>query len=286
MLRTCGPASKRRTPAITRFTEYMIAHSCNARLPGRREGLLHWLYAPRSVRSRETDRIERNMDFDAELHSVRCRKTVAPASSSLAQRLGQSRAAVAARLRTMLADRTVRVVAAVDPVFLRSARARPRLHPHRRLGRARGRAPARHERDRAGVGRRRGARRGHRGARGLDVGAARPAALIRAIDGVLDISTIIYSTVIKGFFVSEYHGGVTLDTIDEAADRTAAGRRTQELPRAGRGGAPVALGRRDQGAAADRRRGDQDQRGRGARARAPAAVDGGGHDARRRRRGP
>lgn len=41
-------------------------------------------------------------------------------------------------------------------------------------------------------------------------------AQLRAVRGVLDISTIIYSTVFKGFFVSEYHGDITLDATDEA----------------------------------------------------------------------
>ena len=41
-------------------------------------------------------------------------------------------------------------------------------------------------------------------------------AQIRALPGVADINTLIYSTVIKGFFVSEYRGGVRIDAIDAA----------------------------------------------------------------------
>lgn len=57
------------------------------------------------------------MDFDADL--IRALQEDGRASiRTLALRLGQPRAAVSARLRAMLDDRTVRVVAAVDPVFL------------------------------------------------------------------------------------------------------------------------------------------------------------------------
>lgn len=155
------------------------------------------------------------MDFDAEL--IRALQEDGRASIlSLAQRLGQSRAAVAARLRTMLADRTVRVVAAVDPVFLGQhvlAHVSIRTDGSVEL-------VAEHLRDMSETVLVSAVGGAHDVVTEVRVGSMSELhdllALIRAIDGVLDISTIIYSTVIKGFFVSEYHGGVTLDTIDEA----------------------------------------------------------------------
>ena len=155
------------------------------------------------------------MDFDAEL--IRALQEDGRASIlSLAQRLGQSRAAVAARLRTMLADRTVRVVAAVDPVFLGQhvlAHVSIRTDGTVEL-------VAEHLRDMSETVLVSAVGGAHDVVTEVRVGSMSELhdllALIRAIDGALDISTIIYSTVIKGFFVSEYHGGVTLDAIDEA----------------------------------------------------------------------
>lgn len=155
------------------------------------------------------------MDFDAEL--IRALQEDGRASiRSLSVRLGQSRAAVAARLKTMLEDRTVRVVAAVDPVFLGQ---HVLAHISIRTDGA-VEVVAEHLRDLdetvlvSAVG---GA---HDVVTEIRVGSMSELhdllAQIRAITGVLDISTIIYSTVVKGFFVSEYHGGVTLDAIDEA----------------------------------------------------------------------
>ncbi|GAA2941341.1 Lrp/AsnC family transcriptional regulator [Microbacterium luteolum] len=155
------------------------------------------------------------MDFDAEL--IRALQEDGRASiRSLSVRLGQSRAAVAARLKAMLEDRTVRVVAAVDPVFLGQ---HVLAHVSIRTDGA-VEVVAEHLRDLdetvlvSAVG---GA---HDVVTEIRVGSMSELhdllAQIRAITGVLDISTIIYSTVVKGFFVSEYHGGVTLDAIDEA----------------------------------------------------------------------
>src|SRR5690606_24035671 len=57
------------------------------------------------------------MDFDADL--IRALQENGRASiRSLSALLGQPRAAVAARLHALLRDRTVRVVAAVDPALL------------------------------------------------------------------------------------------------------------------------------------------------------------------------
>jgi DNA-binding Lrp family transcriptional regulator len=155
------------------------------------------------------------VDFDAEL--VRALQEDGRASiRSLSGRLGQSRAAVAARLKAMLEDRTVRVVAAVDPVFLGQ---HVLAHVSIRTDGA-VEVVATHLRDLdetvlvSAVG---GA---HDLVTEVRLGSMEDLhallAQIRAIRGVLDINTIIYSTVVKGFFVSEYHGDVTLDAIDEA----------------------------------------------------------------------
>jgi DNA-binding Lrp family transcriptional regulator len=155
------------------------------------------------------------MDFDAEL--IRALQEDGRASiRSLALRLGQSRAAVAARLRAMLDDRTVRVVAAVDPVFLgQHVLAHVSIRTDGTVE-----AVAEHLRDMhetvlvSAVG------GSHDLVTEVRLGSMEELhdllAQIRAIAGVLDINTIIYSTVVKGFFVSEYHGDVTLDGIDEA----------------------------------------------------------------------
>ncbi|MEV4668938.1 Lrp/AsnC family transcriptional regulator [Microbacterium sp. LWO12-1.2] len=155
------------------------------------------------------------MDFDAEL--IRALQEDGRASiRSLALRLGQSRAAVAARLRSMLDDRTVRVVAAVDPVFLgQHVLAHVSIRTDGTVE-----AVAEHLRDMhetvlvSAVG------GSHDLVTEVRLGSMEELhdllAQIRAITGVLDINTIIYSTVVKGFFVSEYHGDVTLDGIDEA----------------------------------------------------------------------
>ncbi|WP_350346926.1 Lrp/AsnC family transcriptional regulator [Agromyces sp. G08B096] len=155
------------------------------------------------------------MDFDADL--IRALQEDGRASiHSLAARLGQTRAAVSARLRTMLADGTVRVVAAVDPVFLGqhvlahvSIRTDSQVEPVAQQLRGLGETVLV-----SAVG----------GAHDLvtEVRLGSMAALhellarIRAMPGVADINTLIYSTVVKGFFVSEYRGDLTIDAIDTA----------------------------------------------------------------------
>lgn len=155
------------------------------------------------------------MDFDAEL--IRALQEDGRASiRSLSVRLGQSRAAVATRLKAMLDDRTVRVVAAVDPVFLGQ---HVLAHVSIRTDGA-VELVAEHLRDLSETVLVSAVGGAHDVVTEIRVGSMSELhdllAQIRAITGVLDISTIIYSTVIKGFFVSEYHGGVTLDAIDEA----------------------------------------------------------------------
>lgn len=155
------------------------------------------------------------MDFDAEL--IRELQVDGRASiHTLAGRLGQSRAAVSTRLNAMLADGTVRVVAAVDPVFLGQ-----HVLAHVSIRTQGGVEPvAQHLRGLSetvlvsAVG----------GAYDLVTEVrlgSMPAlhdllAQIRALPGVADINTLIYTDVVKGFFVSEYHGDVTIDAIDTA----------------------------------------------------------------------
>ncbi|MEZ7756848.1 Lrp/AsnC family transcriptional regulator [Microbacterium paraoxydans] len=155
------------------------------------------------------------MDFDAEL--IRALQEDGRASIlSLAERVGQSRAVVAARLRTLLSDRTVRVVAAVDPVFLGQ---HVLAHVSIRTDGA-VEVVAEHLRDMSETVLVSAVGGAHDIVTEVRVGSMSELhdllARIRGSAGVLDINTIIYSTVIKGFFVSEYHGGVTLDAIDEA----------------------------------------------------------------------
>lgn len=155
------------------------------------------------------------MDFDAEL--IRALQEDGRASIlSLAERVGQSRAVVAARLRTLLSDRTVRVVAAVDPVFLGQ---HVLAHVSIRTDGA-VEVVAEHLRDMSETVLVSAVGGAHDIVTEVRVGSMSELhdllARIRGSAGVFDINTIIYSTVIKGFFVSEYHGGVTLDGIDEA----------------------------------------------------------------------
>ncbi|WP_149083856.1 MULTISPECIES: Lrp/AsnC family transcriptional regulator [Microbacterium] len=155
------------------------------------------------------------MDFDAEL--IRALQEDGRASIlSLSERVGQSRAVVAARLRTLLSDRTVRVVAAVDPVFLGQ---HVLAHVSIRTDGA-VEVVAEHLRDMSETVLVSAVGGAHDIVTEVRVGSMSELhdllARIRGSAGVLDINTIIYSTVIKGFFVSEYHGGVTLDAIDEA----------------------------------------------------------------------
>ncbi len=154
------------------------------------------------------------MDFDAEI--IRALQEDGRASiRSLAMRVRQPRAAVAARLRAMIDDRTVRVVAAVDPAFLGQ-----HVLGHvsvRVFGAAEPVAQRLRELSEtvfvSAVG------GTHDLVTEIRVGSMPELsdllARIRAIPGVIEINTIIYSTVIKGFFVSDYHGDVTLDATDE-----------------------------------------------------------------------
>jgi len=155
------------------------------------------------------------MDFDAEL--IRALQEDGRSSiHALAGRLGQSRAAVSARLRAMLSDGTVRVVAAVDPVFLGQhvlahVSIRTDGDVERVAEQLRGLAETVLV---SAVG----------GVYDLvtEVRLSSMAALhrllarIRAMPNVVEINTLIYSKVIRGFFVSEYHGGITIDAIDTA----------------------------------------------------------------------
>jgi DNA-binding Lrp family transcriptional regulator len=155
------------------------------------------------------------MDFDAEL--IRALQENGRASiQALAADLGQSRTAVSARLHAMLADGTVRVVAAVDPVFLGqhvlahvSIRTDGPVEPV--AEHLRGLSQTVLVSAIGGV---------HDLVTEVRLGSMsalhRLLAHIRALPGVADINTLIYSTVVKGFFVSDYHGGITIDATDTA----------------------------------------------------------------------
>nr|WP_277603940.1 Lrp/AsnC family transcriptional regulator [Agrococcus sp. ARC_14] len=135
---------------------------------------------------------------------------------ALSERLGHPRAAVSSRLRAMLADGEVRVVAAVDPSFLGQ-----HVLAHVSI------------RTDGGVERVAAELRGLRetvlvsaiGGSFDIVAELRVGSMaelqdllvgLRALPGVADISTLIYTTVVKGFFVSEYRGEITLDETDVA----------------------------------------------------------------------
>ncbi|MDN4613844.1 Lrp/AsnC family transcriptional regulator [Leifsonia sp. F6_8S_P_1B] len=165
------------------------------------------------------------MDLDAAL--VRALQEDGRASvQTLAARLGQPRAAVSRRLRAMLADGTVRVIAAVDPAVLgqhvlahvsirTDGAVEPIAEQLRRL-------------DEtvlvSAVG----------GTHGIvtEVRLGSMAALhellarIRALPGVAGISTLIYSAVVKGFFVSHLRAPVRIDATDASL--------VEELQRDGR----------------------------------------------------
>lgn len=155
------------------------------------------------------------MDFDAEL--IRALQEDGRASiNALASAVGQSRTAVSSRLHTMLADGTVRVVAAVDPVFLGqhvlahvSIRTDGAVEPV--AEQLRGLSQTVLVSAIGGV---------HDLVTEVRLGSMpalhRLLARIRALPGVVDINTLIYSTVLKGFFVSDYHGGITIDSTDTA----------------------------------------------------------------------
>ena len=154
------------------------------------------------------------MDFDAELiHALQEDGRISV--RALSERLGHSRAIVAERLRTMLADRTVRVVAAVDPVFLGQ---HVLAHVSIRVnGPAEPVAAYLRELSEtvfvSAVG------GSHQLVTEVRLGSTSELhellERIRAVDGVVGISTIIYSSILKGFYVSEYHGDITLDELDE-----------------------------------------------------------------------
>lgn len=155
------------------------------------------------------------MDFDAELiHALQEDGRISV--RALSERLGHSRAVVAERLRAMLADRTVRVVAAVDPVLLGqhvlahvSIRVKGPAEPVA--------AYLRELSETVFVSAVGGS---HQLVIEVRLGSTGELhellERIRAVDGVAGISTIIYSSILKGFYVSEYHGDITLDELDEA----------------------------------------------------------------------
>lgn len=155
------------------------------------------------------------MDFDAEL--IRALQEDGRASvRSLATRLGLPRSAVASRLRSMLDDGTVRVMAAVDPIFLGQ---HILAHVSIRTGGA-AQPVGEHLRGLpetvfvSAVG------GTHDLVTEIRLGSMAELhdllARMRVLGGVHDIDTIIYTHVVKGFFVSDYRGDITIDAIDES----------------------------------------------------------------------
>ncbi|WP_417563320.1 Lrp/AsnC family transcriptional regulator [Microbacterium sp.] len=155
------------------------------------------------------------MDFDTEL--VRALQVDGRASiQDLSAALGRPRAAVSARLGTLLRDGTVRVVAAVDPGILGQhvlAHVSIRVDgPVEPIGeRLQGLEQSVLVSAIGGL---------HDLIVEVRVGSMRAlralVAQIRDIPGVAEANTIIYESVIKGFFVSHYRGEIALDDTDWA----------------------------------------------------------------------
>jgi len=154
-------------------------------------------------------------DLDAELIRL-LREDGRLSVRALAAALGQSRAVISARLRGLIDDRTIRIVAAVDPMFLGQ-----HVIAHVSL-RTAGSSEA------VAVTLREMAETVFVSAIGgaydlvteVRLGSMSELhdmlARIRALVGVLDINTLVYSSVVKGPFVSNYRGGITLDATDVA----------------------------------------------------------------------
>ncbi|GAA3936626.1 Lrp/AsnC family transcriptional regulator [Microbacterium soli] len=155
------------------------------------------------------------MDFDAEL--IRALQEDGRASiRSLAVRVGRPRAVVARRLREMLSERTVRVVAAVDPALLgQHVLAHVSLRIDGAVDRVAARLGAMPETVLVSAV-------GGRYDMVIEVRVGTVAELhdllgrIRTLPEIRDINTLIYTSVLKGFFVSAYRGQLRPDEIDTA----------------------------------------------------------------------
>jgi DNA-binding Lrp family transcriptional regulator len=154
-------------------------------------------------------------DFDAEL--IRALREDGRASvRALAAELGQTRAAVASRLRLLLEDRTIRIIGAVDPSFLGQ-----HVIAHvsiRTSGAVRDVAAVLQEMEEtvfvsavAGV---------HDLVAEVRLGTMSELHAViesvRSIPQVLDVNTLVYTSVVKGPFVSSYRGQIEIDEIDAA----------------------------------------------------------------------
>lgn len=155
------------------------------------------------------------MDFDAEL--IRALQDDGRASiQALATRLGQTRAAVSSRLRTILAEGEARVVATVDPGFFGQ---HVLAHVSMRVDK-----PAEHIaqwlRGLSATVLVSAVSGAHDLVTEVRVGSMSQLEalleVIRARAGVVEVSTLIYTTVVKGFFVSGYRGDVSIDETDAA----------------------------------------------------------------------
>ena len=154
-------------------------------------------------------------DFDAEL--IRALREDGRASiRALAAELGQTRVAVASRLRLLLEDRTIRIIGAVDPSFLGQ-----HVIAHvsiRTTGAIAGVAATLQDLEEtvfvsavAGV---------HDLVTEVRLGTMSELHAViervRAIPQVLDVNTLVYTSVVKGPFVSSYRGQIAIDAIDAA----------------------------------------------------------------------
>ncbi|KJL34168.1 Lrp/AsnC family transcriptional regulator [Microbacterium azadirachtae] len=134
----------------------------------------------------------------------------------LARRLGRPRAAVAGRLRAILDEGVLRVAAMVDPALSgQHVIGHLSLHVSTRVEPVAASLRAMDETVLvSAIG----------GAHDIvsEVRASSTAALqdsiarIRAIPGIAGVNTLVYTDVVKGFFVSRYRGEVLIDDLDTA----------------------------------------------------------------------
>ncbi|GAB6859786.1 Lrp/AsnC family transcriptional regulator [Microbacterium xylanilyticum] len=155
------------------------------------------------------------MDFDDELIAA-LHEDGRISIQDLSRSLVRPRAAVAARLKAILDEGLLRVVAMVDPAFSgQQVIGHLSLRLSAPVEQVAGTLRAMEETVLvSAVG----------GAHDIVSEVRAPAltalqesiARIRAIPGVSAVNTLVYTDVVKGFFVSRYRGEVTIDRLDEA----------------------------------------------------------------------
>jgi DNA-binding Lrp family transcriptional regulator len=135
---------------------------------------------------------------------------------SLAESLGQTRATIATRLRTMIGDGTVRIVAAVDPALLgQHVIAHVSIRTHGPAADVADQLRGRPETVFVSAV-------GGRHDIVIEVWTGSMPELhavladVRTMAGVTEIDTLVYTAVEKGFFVSEFRGEADIDELDAA----------------------------------------------------------------------